>query len=60
MKTIILQQIYFLTDGHQIIKSEELLNKPVYTFVKTDKHANIKWGVRHYVLRTLRQMDFHD
>jgi len=22
---------------------------PVYTFVKTDKHANFKWGVRHRV-----------
>lgn len=41
-------------DKYQIIKSEQLLNKPVYTFVKTDKHANIKWGVRHYVPRTLR------
>jgi hypothetical protein len=20
---------------------------PVYTFVKTDPHANFKWGVRH-------------
>ncbi|KAM0736828.1 hypothetical protein ACS0PU_006477 [Formica fusca] len=41
-------------DKYQMIKSEQLLNKPVYTFVKTDKHANIKWGVRHYVPRTLR------
>ncbi|CAG9864471.1 unnamed protein product, partial [Phyllotreta striolata] len=22
---------------------------PVHTFVKTDKHANFKWGVRHHV-----------
>ncbi|KAL2731795.1 hypothetical protein V1478_004483 [Vespula squamosa] len=27
------------------------LKRPVYTFVKTDKEANIKWGVRHYVPR---------
>ncbi|GAB1861955.1 hypothetical protein CAJAP_03034 [Camponotus japonicus] len=47
-------------DRYQIIKSEQLLNKPVYTFVKTDKYANIKWGVRHYVPRALRRMDFHD
>jgi len=37
---------------------EQPLNKPVYTFVKTDKHANIKWGVRHYIPRTLRQTRF--
>ncbi|KAK2584864.1 hypothetical protein KPH14_002462 [Odynerus spinipes] len=33
----------------------EQINKgrgPVYTFVKTDKEANIKWGVHHYVPRT--------
>lgn len=23
----------------------------VFTFVKSDKNANIKWGVRHYVPR---------
>ncbi|KAL1497896.1 hypothetical protein ABEB36_008779 [Hypothenemus hampei] len=22
---------------------------PVHTFVKTDKHAHFKWGVRHHV-----------
>ncbi|XP_059470204.1 uncharacterized protein LOC132193505 isoform X2 [Neocloeon triangulifer] len=22
---------------------------PVHTFVKTDKHANFKWGVKHHV-----------
>ncbi|KAG8234877.1 hypothetical protein J437_LFUL014569 [Ladona fulva] len=22
---------------------------PVHTYVKTDKHANFKWGVRHHV-----------
>jgi hypothetical protein len=22
---------------------------PVHTYVKTDKKANVKWGVRHYV-----------
>lgn len=22
---------------------------PVYTYVKTDKNANFKWGVRHFV-----------
>lgn len=22
---------------------------PVHTYVKTDKHANVKWGVRHFV-----------
>lgn len=22
---------------------------PVYTYVKTDKHANYKWGVKHKV-----------
>lgn len=21
---------------------------PVHTYIKTDKHANFKWGVRHY------------
>ncbi|CAL1673049.1 unnamed protein product [Lasius platythorax] len=47
-------------DRYQIIKSEQLLTKPVYTFVKTDKNANIKWGVRHYVPRTIRRTDFND
>lgn len=38
---------YFLSKLEQMNK----LRKPVYTFVKTDKEANIKWGVRHYVPR---------
>lgn len=30
-------------DGHQGVTG------PVHTFVKTDKHAHFKWGVRHHV-----------
>ncbi|KAJ3617329.1 hypothetical protein MTP99_007061 [Tenebrio molitor] len=31
------------TDHHQGVTG------PVHTYVKTDKHANFKWGVKHHV-----------
>lgn len=33
------------------IKQKNVASGPTYSFLKTDKHANIKWGVRHYIPR---------
>ncbi|KAK4873719.1 hypothetical protein RN001_013079 [Aquatica leii] len=31
------------------LKRDHGVTGPVHTYVKTDKHANFKWGVRHHV-----------
>ena len=36
------------------------MNGPVYTYLKTDKDANIKWGVRHYIPRASRITQHYD
>lgn len=33
------------------IKQKYITNGPIYTYLKTDKNANIKWSVRHYISR---------
>lgn len=51
-------KVFFLIDWNdkrRLTKPSQLLNKPIYTFVKTDKHANIKWGVRYYIPRAARR-----
>lgn len=37
------------TSQHQERRNHEESTGPVHTFVKTDKHAHFKWGVRHHV-----------
>lgn len=45
--------MFFIADSEEVgrIKRDHGHGStgPVHTFVKTDKHANFKWGVRHHV-----------
>lgn len=36
---------------NKVLSKNEPSHGPVYTFVKTDDLANVKWGVRFYVPR---------
>lgn len=53
--------LYLVTasnNARRHVKQKYVANGPVYTFVKTDKNANIKWGVRHYIPRMPRSKKF--
>ncbi|KAG7206535.1 hypothetical protein KM043_003878 [Ampulex compressa] len=38
-------------ESQPTIERKDVANGSVYTFVKTDRLANIKWGVRHFIPR---------
>lgn len=39
-------------------RQKNMINGPTYTFLKTDKHANIKWGVLYYIQRAPKILQY--
>lgn len=40
------------------MRLKNITNGPIYTYIKTDENANIKWGVRHYIPRASRSLRY--